>query len=154
MTTVLTSSHTYRLPIVTAVPAAGWVAESAEIPVTDGTVTELDVTPNKLAALSVISSELANDSTPAAAQVIGDGIVRDLQRKLDAALFTATTTNGPGSLPGVSGVSTVSAGASYANVDAFSDALYTSANNNGTITSWVTAPATAMTLSKLKQALR
>ena len=40
---------------------------------------------------------------------------------------------------------------SYANVDAFSDALYTSANNNGEITSWVTNPATAMVLSKLKQ---
>jgi HK97 family phage major capsid protein len=40
---------------------------------------------------------------------------------------------------------------SYANVDAFSDALYTSANNNGHITAWVTNPTTAMTLSKLKQ---
>jgi HK97 family phage major capsid protein len=38
----------------------------------------------------------------------------------------------------------------YANVDAFSDALYTSANNNGIITSWVTNPSTAMALSKLK----
>jgi HK97 family phage major capsid protein len=110
MTTVQTSSHTYRIPIVTADPSASFVAEAAEIPVTDATVTELDVTPTKLAALSVISQELADDSTPAAAQVIGDGILRNLQRVLDTALFSATTLNGPGGLPGVSGISTVSAG--------------------------------------------
>jgi HK97 family phage major capsid protein len=150
MTTVHTSSHNYRIPIVTADPSASFVPEAGEIPVTDAAVTELNVTPSKLAALSVISRELADDSTPAAAQTIGDGITRDLQRKLDQALFSATTTNGPGGLPGVSGISAVSAGASYANLDPFSDALYTSANNNGTIDSWVTNPATAMTLSKLK----
>lgn len=83
--------------------------------------------------------------------MIGDGILRNLQRVLDTALFSATTPNGPGGLPGVSGVSTVSAGAAYANVDAFSDALYTSANNNGEVTSWVCNPTVAMTLSKLKQ---
>jgi len=150
MTTVQTSSHQYRLPIVTADPSASFVAESAEIPATDAAVTELLCTPAKLAALSVISQELSDDSTPAAAAVIGEGILRNLQRVLDTALFSATTPNGPGGLPGVSGVSTVSAGAAYANVDAFSDALYTSANNNGEITSWVTNPATAMVLSKLK----
>src|SRR6478672_4515914 len=151
MTTVQTGSHVYRIPIVTADPSASFVPEAGEIPVSDATVTELNVTPAKLAALSVISRELADDSTPSAAQTIGDGITRDLQRKLDQALFSATTPNGPGGLPGVSGVSTVSAGASYANLDAFSDALYTSANNNGEITSWVTNPGTAMVLSKLKQ---
>lgn len=150
MTVVQTSSHTYRIPIVTADPSASFVAEAAEIPVTDAAVTELNVTPSKLAALSVISRELADDSTPAATSTIGDGITRDLQRKLDQALFSATTTNGPGGLPGVSGVSAVSAGAAYANLDPFSDALYTSANNNGTIDSWVTNPTTAMALSKLK----
>src|SRR5262249_40401536 len=138
-------------PIVTADPTASFVAEAAEIPVSDGAVTELDCTPMKLAALSVISRELADDSAPSAAQVIGDGILRNLQRVLDTALCTATTPNGPAGLPGGPGIPTVSAGAAYANVDAFSDALYASANVNGEITSWVTNPATAMVLSKLKQ---
>ena len=40
-------------------PPASFVAEGAEIPATDGTLTEQTVTPKKLAALSVISSELA-----------------------------------------------------------------------------------------------
>ena len=90
--------------------------------------------------------------TPEAAQAVGDGIVRDLTRKVDQALFTATTTNGPGGLPGVSGVTSVSGPATaYTNVDPFSDAVYTSAQHNGTITAWVTNPATAQALAKVKQ---
>lgn len=60
MTTVQTSSHSYRLPIVTADVQASFVAESAEIPAADAAVTELDCTPSKLAALSVISRELGD----------------------------------------------------------------------------------------------
>lgn len=152
LTAVNISSHSYRIPVVTADPSASWTAEGAEITASDATVDEVVVTPSKLAALSVISRELADDSTPAAAEVVGAGIVRDLTRKLDQALFTATTTNGPGGLPGVSGISTVSAGASYANVDSFSDALFTAAASNGNITAWVTNPATASTLAKVKEA--
>jgi HK97 family phage major capsid protein len=139
------------VPLVTADPAASWTAEGAEISASDAMLDELDITPSKLAALSIISSELANDSTPAAAQAVGDGIVRDLTRKVDQALFTATTTNGPGGLPGVSGVTSVSGPATaYSNVDPFSDAIYQSALHNGEITAFVTSPSTAMTLAKVK----
>ncbi|KLO46349.1 phage major capsid protein, HK97 [Mycobacterium nebraskense] len=152
LTTIPITTHSYRVPLVTADPAASWTAEGAEIAASDATLDELEITPSKLAALSVISSELANDSTPEAAQAVGDGIVRDLTRKVDQALFTATTTNGPGGLPGVSGVTSVSGPASaYTNVDPFSDAIYTSAQHNGEITAWVTNPATAQALAKVKQ---
>jgi HK97 family phage major capsid protein len=152
LTPVPISTHTYRVPLVTADPAASWTAEGAEITATDATLDELDITPSKLAALSVISKELADDSTPEASQAVGEGIVRDLTRKVDAALFTATTTNGPGGLPGLSGITTVSGPATaYANVDPFSDAIYQAAQHNGQITAWVTNPATAMALAKVKQ---
>lgn len=151
LTAVHTGSKEYRIPIVAADPSASWTAEGEEIVVSDGDVDELVVTPSKLAGLTPITRELANDSTPGASDVIGKGLVRDLSRKTDAALFAATTTNGPGGLPGVSGISTVSAGAAYANVDAFSDAIYTAADFNANISAWVTAPATAKTLSKLKE---
>ncbi|UEA33491.1 phage major capsid protein [Mycobacterium avium subsp. avium] len=150
LTSVTIGEHSYRIPIVTTDPSASWTAEGAEITATDPDVDELEVTPSKLAALTVISQELADDSSPAAINVVGQGITRDLSRKTDQTLFTATTTNGPGGIPGVSGVSTVSAGAAYANVDPFSDAIYTAAQHNGVITAWVTNPATAMALAKLK----
>jgi HK97 family phage major capsid protein len=151
MTTIPITTNSYRVPLVTADVQASWTAQSAEITASDATLDELDITPSKLAALSVISNELANDSTPEAAQSVGDSIVRDLSRKVDQAMFTATTTNGPGGLPGVSGVTTVSGPATaYSSVDPFSDAVYTSAQHNGTITAWVTNPATAMALAKVK----
>jgi HK97 family phage major capsid protein len=145
------ATHDFRIPVVSADPSASWVAEGQEIAVSDPDIDEIEVTPSKLAALTIISQELADDSNPAAQEVIGAGILRDLSRKTDQALFTATTTNGPGGLPGLSGISTVSAGSAYANVDAFSDALYTAAAYNGAITAWVTNPATAMALAKVKE---
>jgi HK97 family phage major capsid protein len=152
LTTIPISTHSYRVPLVTADVSASWTAEGAEISASDATLDELTITPSKLAALSVISYELANDSTPEAAQAVGDSIVRDLSRKVDQALFTATTTNGPGGLPGVSGVTSVSGPATaYANVDPLSDAVYSSAAANGTITAWVTNPATAKALAKVKK---
>ncbi|HCS59061.1 MAG TPA: phage major capsid protein [Gordonia polyisoprenivorans] len=140
-----------NFPVVTADPAAGWVAEGAEIAVTDSTVTQVTVTPSKLAGLSIISRELADDSSPAAAQLIGDGLVRDMSRKLDTALFAASTTNGPSGLAGVSGVSTVSAGAGYTNADPFTAAEFASATANGVISAWVTSPTVAQALSNLKE---
>ena len=66
MTTVFINEHSYRFPIVQSDPSAGWVLESAEIPVSDMTLAEQVATPSKLAALSVISQELADDSSPPA----------------------------------------------------------------------------------------
>ncbi|CAM2884991.1 phage capsid protein [Mycobacterium intermedium] len=150
LTPVTTSSHEYRIPVVTDDPSASWTAEGEEIDVSDAGIDEELVTPKKLAALTVITRELANDSSPAAVDVVGQGIVRDLIRKTDQALFTATTPDGPGGIPGISGVSTVDAEGDYANIDPFSDAVYTAEQHNGVITAFVTNPATAMKLARLK----
>ena len=77
-TVVETSSHDFRVPVVSADPTAAWTAEGAEITASDPTITEVVVTPKKLAGLTVISNELAADSSPAALQVVDDGLVRDL----------------------------------------------------------------------------
>jgi hypothetical protein len=47
-TTVTTCSHSYRIPIETADPAAAWVAEGAEITPSDPTLAELTVTPPRV----------------------------------------------------------------------------------------------------------
>ncbi len=151
LTPINISEHSHRVPMVTADPAASWTAEGAEITATDATLDELEITPSKLAALSVISRELADDSTPEAAQAVGEGIVRDLVRKVDAALFASSTTNGPSGLGGLSGITTVNGPATaYSNVDPFSDAVYTAAQHNGQVSAWVCNPATAMALAKIK----
>ncbi|MCT1352234.1 phage major capsid protein [Gordonia sp. p3-SID1431] len=154
LTEISTGSHDYRFPIVAADPSASWVAEGGEIPVTDSDVDEVIVTPRKLAGLSVITSELANDSNPAAQKTVGDGLVRDLTRKLDQALFASSPiTNGPAvTLGQLSGISTISAGSAFGSVDPFSDAQFAAADAHATIDTWVTSPTTAAALAKVKKA--
>src|SRR5688500_10314757 len=63
-TLVNTPSHTFRIPVVADDPNAAWTAEGAEIAPSDAVLDEEEVTPAKLAALSIISRELAEDSSP------------------------------------------------------------------------------------------
>lgn len=149
--TVQLASATYRVPVVTADPAAAWTAEGAEIAVTDSAVDEITVEPFKLAALTVVSSELAADSTPGAQEVIGAGITRDLARKLDAALFAASTTNGPAGLPSLTGVQAHTAADMGDVVDALIAATYAVEAVNGHVGSWVCHPDTAARISSLKE---
>lgn len=151
-TVVTTKSHDYRIPIQSADPAAGWFAEGAEITPADATFSELDVTPSKVAGLSIISRELAEDSDPAAAQTVGNGLARDIARKVDAAWFANTTTNGPAGLASLTTSTAVEAGSAFANLDPFAEAISKAEIQGAKITAFVTSPAEALALAKLKQA--
>lgn len=149
VTTVLsTVERATRFPIVSADGTAAWTPEGDEIDASDATVDELEVVPRKLAALSIISRELAEDSSPGAAEVVGRGLVADLARKVDKAFFAATTPNGPAGIASIAH-QTVTA-ASYTNLDAFAEAISKAGDVGATISSFVTSPATALALSKLK----
>jgi HK97 family phage major capsid protein len=149
-TVVPTSSHDLRVPRVTQDPAAAWTQEGAEINVSYAVLDEILVTPKQLAGLVVISNELANDTSPAALQVVGDGLVRDLRRKIDAAYFTNTTANGPSGLGSLT-TSTAANGGAWATLDSFEAAKSAAETLHTQITAFVTSPATALTLSTLKQ---
>ncbi|NKY57230.1 phage major capsid protein [Nocardia flavorosea] len=151
-TVVPTDSTSLRFPIITDDPSGSWVAEGAEIPVSDAESDEIVVTPSKLATLTVISSELADDGSPEAQQVIGDGIARDVAKKIDAAFFGNTTTNGPSGLLSITGVQTVDTGASITNTDVFADALSKAETVGAVITTFVANPADILTLAKVKKA--
>lgn len=149
-TVVQTTSHDFRVPVVAADPTAAWTAEGAEIAVSDPTITEVVVTPKKLAGLTVITNELAGDSSPAALQVVGDGLVRDLKRKLDAAYFGTTTSNGPDGLGSLT-TATVDAGDAWANLDWAEEAKSEAEQVHAMLTAFVASPATALALAELKE---
>lgn len=151
-TIVPTDSHVLRIPAVTADPSAAWVAEGAEIPATDATIAELDVVPSKLAGLSIITAELADDSNPQAAELIGMGLARDLSRKIDAAWFGNLTAPAPTGLAGLSGVQTVVAADAFANTDAFSTAISLAETVGATVTAFVMGPTTALAMAKVRDA--
>jgi len=149
-TVIPTTSHDFRVPIVSDDPAAGWTAEGAEIAASDPTIDETVVTPSKLAGLTVISNELATDSSPAALAVVGDGLVRDLRRKLDAAFFANTTADGPDGLLSLTATE-VDAGDTWTNLDWAESAKSEAETLHATLTAFVASPATALTLATLKE---
>ncbi len=151
-TIVTTPSTHYRVPIVAEDPTAAWVAEGDEITPDDPTLEELTVTPPKVAGLTIISRELADDSSPAAVQVVGDGLARDIARRIDQAAFAGLASPAPAGLTTLSGVQTyVNAGA-FGNLDFAAEAISKAEQVGATITSFITSPATALALAKIKQA--
>lgn len=150
-TVVSTTSHDFRIPIVAADPSASWVAEGEEIPVSDGNLDEIVVTPAKLAGLTIISRELANDSSPAASEAVGNGIARDLARKLDEAFVGNLAAPAPKGLKSLTGVTAVAAPAAWANTDPFIEAIYAAEGVNATLTAWIANPVDARALAMVKE---
>ncbi|MGB6147474.1 phage major capsid protein [Mycolicibacter algericus] len=150
VTTLLsTTSHEMRIPIVTGDVTASWTPEGSDITPADPSVDELVVTPRKLASLTLISNEQANDTSPAAVSLVGESIARNISRELDAAFFGSTTANGPYGIQSIGGVNEVLS--DLDNVDGFADAEYDVLAVGGRITAWCASASTARDLSKLKR---
>lgn len=151
-TTVTTSATEYRIPVVSADPTAAWVAEGAEITPTDPTLRELVVTPPKVAGLTIVSREMADDSSPAAAQVVGDGLARDIARRIDQAAFAGLAAPAPAGLSTLSGVQAYVNANAFATLDFAAQAISKAETVGATVTSFVTSPATALALATIKEA--
>lgn len=149
-TVVNTDSASFRIPIITSDTTAAWTAEGADITPSDVGVGELDCVPRKLAAFSIISSELAADSSPAAQTVVGESIARDLAKKIDSAFFGDTVSNGPSGLQSLNDIQFVDAD-SITNIDPFAEAVSKLENVGGRVTHFVANASTVLTLSKLKK---
>lgn len=123
-----------------------------EITPSDLATTELSSPFYKVAGLSIISSELAEDSSPEAAQLVGAGLARDIAKKIDAAYFgKSTTPEQPKGIEDVVGVTAVQAGTAWVSLDPFTEAAYNAEGVGATLSAFVANPADALTLAKLKQ---
>jgi HK97 family phage major capsid protein len=150
---VNTGSSVYRIPLVTADPQASWVAEGAEIAPSDAVLSEVEVAPSKVAGLTIITRELAEDSSPEAAQTVGAGLARDIARKVDAAFFGSLASPAPaglGSLLTTAGNVQTVAGGAVTNLDAFAEAQSKAENVGASLTAFVANPTNALALAKLK----
>ncbi|WP_273733361.1 phage major capsid protein [Mycolicibacterium septicum] len=151
-TVVHTQSHSIRFPVVQQDPLTSWTAEGAEINVSDAKLEEIDCVPKALKGLTVVSNELADDSDPSALDVVGQGLVRDLQTRLDQAFFGNTTPNGPDGLESLASVQYVDAG-TLDNLDAFAEAISLAEQVGATLTNFVLNPVDLLDLSIAKVAV-
>lgn len=151
-TTTSGAVDSYRVPIVKADPSAAWVAEGAEITPSDSDLDEDADTFHKLAGLTVISSELANDSAPDVAEQIGQGLARDIARKFDGAFFgsRAASTLAPRGLGDIAGIGTVTGPAAWTDLDPFAEAISNASQVGASLAAFVASPSDALALSKLK----
>lgn len=149
-TVLATTRHTMNLPVVTEDPTAAWVAEGAEITPDDGTFAETTVTPSKVAGLTIISRELADDSSPSALQLVGDGLARSIADQVDRAFFGALSAPAPAGLESVTGLTTITGPAAWADLDPFTEAIATAEGKGTTVTAFVAHPDDALALARIK----
>ncbi|SDY92448.1 phage major capsid protein, HK97 family [Modestobacter sp. DSM 44400] len=77
-------------------------------------------------------------------------MARDMAKRVDAAFFGNLAAPAPKGLGALTGYAAVSAGASWTNVDPFTDALFAVEGAGQTVDSWVANPADAQVISKIK----
>lgn len=147
-TVVRTSAHKFRVPVITDDPSAAWTPEGQEITPSDQTLDEVEVNFYKLAGLSIISRELAEDTSPAAAQIVGAGIARDIARKLDVAFF-GNVANAPDGLDTID-YTGVECPATWTDTDPLVEAISEAEEVGARLTSFCMDPALALALGKLK----
>jgi HK97 family phage major capsid protein len=150
-TVITTEAHEFRVPVLEGDAGAAWTAEGTEIAASDAVFDEIVVTPKKVAGLSIISRELANDSAPSAQLIVGQGLAQSLATKIDQAFFGNIVTNGPSGLLSVAGVQTVDTTATISNTDSFAEALSLAETVGAQVNAFVAHPTTVLALSKIKK---
>lgn len=128
-----------------------WVGESKAIPMSKGDYSDVDLTPLKVAGLTVISMELLEDSQPSAEMLVRDGLVEASSQRVDQTfLSTSAAVSGVSPAGILNGVTAFQAsGTDLAAVRADMQTLiYPYVQNKmATGITFVMNPATALALS-------
>lgn len=144
-----TDKQKVGFPLWVSDPAVGWYNELDEITPADGSTDEVVVIPSKTAGLTLLSSELADDSDPDIAEQVGHALTNQIATAIDTAYFANTTTKGPKGLLSLASTQ-VDPGTSVTNLDPFVSARFAAEAKGAELTHWLMSPTTAETLSKLK----
>ena len=139
-----------NFPLWVSDPTVAWYNELDPITATDGTSGEVVCTPARRLASPAHLIELA-DEEPAIADQIGAALANQIAEAVDTAWLANTTAKANSGLLSLA-YSSVDTGAiaSVANLEPFIAARFRAQTVGAELTSWVTSPATAEALSKLK----
>lgn len=151
-TSITTTSAEVVVPLITDDPSASWVNEGAEIATSAAQSADLAIRPVKIAGISVISTELAADSSADVSGIIGRGLARDIARQIDAAYFGTVGAPAPSGLTALDGATSIDAGSAFSSLDPFVDAMKESEVLGMPVTTWVAHPDDVATISKIKRA--
>lgn len=147
-TVVSTGSTEFHIPILKEDAGASWVAEGAEISADDPTLGELTVTPTKVAGLTIVSKELADDSSENAQTLVGEGLARSIISQVDTAFLGNLAAPAPKGLASLLNVTAITG--TLDNLDVFSEAVSAAEVAGANITGWIVHPNDALEIAKLK----
>jgi len=89
-TPVTTGQKVVHIPRVLADGSADWYSELEEIGPGDPTGDELELQPKKCGALTTLSNEVIDDSSPSVIDAVGTAMTRAVALKVDRALLSGT----------------------------------------------------------------
>lgn len=138
-------------PLFTTPVTAGFLAELADLPLSNADTASVTATAYKIAGATQVSSEMLADMDPAIAAQIGASISDQIIWSLDKAVLGNTTAQGPNGLLSLAATN-VDPGVSVTNLDSFVKAIYAAKNAavEANVTHFVVSPAVAEGLSLLK----
>lgn len=137
--------------------AANWVGESKAIPMSTASFMDVQLTPLKVAALSVLSNELLRDSSPAAEALVRDALVQACAQRIDTTFISSAAAvagvSPAGILNGVTGKTASGTDGSALLTDI--KTLYADfiTNKNATGLWYIMNPALAKSISLMRNAL-
>jgi HK97 family phage major capsid protein len=148
-------SKTLEVPRISASSSASMVAEGTSIPLTDTTISAVNLTARKAAVLTKATNESVMDSNPELVRLVGEDHMREVARLLDKQFLEG---DGSGAnmrgLRNFTGVTSTSLGTNGATptLDNFADCLGRLEQANGDLSNaaWFMSGRTWGTLRKLK----
>lgn len=150
-TVVKTDKVSITFPIWDEDPAVNWLTELGTITATDGNTEGVTVTPSKVGGITRLSNELAEDSSPAVAELAVRGLVNQISHAADTAFTGNTTANAPSGLLSIASTA-VDTGAEIENTDPFVAAVFAAKRVGAKLTHWLMNPSVAEVLAKIKRA--
>jgi len=152
-TTLTSEFHDIILPSIEKDVAAEWVREGEEISLDSPTMSETTLAFHKVAGLTAVSTEMAEDSQPQAAAIVGQSIARSLINKVNTAFLGDLAAPAPKGLESITENNVVahSGRTTIENLDPFASAISLSISGGHQITGWIMNPMDALTIATLKE---
>jgi HK97 family phage major capsid protein len=150
-----TENDSLVVPRLLADQTAYWVSEGSPITDSDPNADTMTATPRKCAALTAISNEVIDDSTPEVLQTFGMQIVRSLALAFDLGVFQGSGTppqiRGLRATTGIQDIFMGDNGAAPSNLDEYAEAIGKLEQENAEAGAVVMHPRTWGDLLQLKE---
>lgn len=151
-TAVTTNRPAMDFPLLVTPVTTGFVAELADLPLSNLDTASVTATAFKIAGATQVSAEMLDDLDPTIAEQIAQTLSDQVIWSLDTAVLGNTTTNGPSGLQSLAATVVDPGAGALVNTDAFVSSVYRAANAtvSAKVSHFVVSPATAEALSLMK----